>query len=128
MTTVFKVGHQVRKITGKHRIFGEVRSVFTKSDGGVMVVVETRADEDGSFLRIYSEENLAIEWSGCDWIEWAGGDRPVSPDTVVDYVMREIGTDYTKVESQLRWARAGDLRWNNRSNDSDIIAYRIHKK
>ena len=128
MTTVFKVGDQVSKVTGKYRILGEVRSVFTRSDGAVRVVVETRADGDGTFLHIYSEENLAVEWSGGDWIEWAGGECPVDEETVVDYILREGGIDYVKAESLLCLARAGDLRWNHRSDDSDIIAYRIHKE
>jgi len=129
MATVFKVGDQVRKVTGEYRISGEVRSIFAKADGAVRVVVEHRAEGGGSFLHIYSEANLAlIDIDKDEWIEWDGGDCPVSSETVVDYVMREIGIDYTKAESHLSWASAGKLRWSHGDGAGDIITYRIHKK
>lgn len=57
----YKVGDWVRKVTGEYHISGEVRSVFTKADGAVRLVVEHNAEGGGSFLRIYSEANLALD-------------------------------------------------------------------
>ena len=76
MTTVFKVGDQVRKITGEYHISGEVRSIFAKADGVVRLVVEHRAEGGGSFLHIYSEANLALDIDNDIGIEGSGGESP----------------------------------------------------
>lgn len=55
------VGQRVRKVTGEYRVSGEVRSVFTKADGTVRLVVEHTAEGGGSFLHIYGEANLEAE-------------------------------------------------------------------
>lgn len=57
----FSVDQRVRKVTGEYRISGEVRSVFTKADGTVRLVVEHTAEGGGSFLHIYGEANLEAE-------------------------------------------------------------------
>lgn len=57
----FHIGKPVKKVTGEYKISGVVRSVFTKGDGGVRLVVEhTVKDEhgEGSFLHIYGPANL----------------------------------------------------------------------
>ena len=57
----FYIGQSVKKVTGEYKISGVVRSVFTKSDGAVRIVVEhTVKDEhgEGSFLHIYGPSNL----------------------------------------------------------------------
>ena len=57
----FYPGQRVMKVTGDYKISGVVRSVFTKGDGAVRIVVEhTVRDEhgDGSFLHIYGPNNL----------------------------------------------------------------------
>jgi hypothetical protein len=54
----FNVGDNVKKVTGDYQIKGVIRSVFTKEDGVVRLVVEHRAEGGGSFLHIYSEGNL----------------------------------------------------------------------
>jgi hypothetical protein len=56
----FMVGDKVRKVTGEYHINGEVRSVFTKADGTVRLVVEHNAEGGGSFLHIYGEANLEL--------------------------------------------------------------------
>ena len=121
MTTVFKVGDQVRKVTGEYHISGEVRSIFAKADGAVRLVVEHRAEGGGSFLHIYSEANLALEIDPDGWIEWGGGDCPVAPNIVVDFITRD-GCD------TLRGYIASNLVWENSGISYDIIAYRIHRK
>lgn len=57
----FHIGQRVKKVTGDYHITGEVRSIFTKADGGVRLVVEHNAEGGGSFLHIYGEANL-IAW------------------------------------------------------------------
>ena len=121
MTTVFKVGDQVRKVTGEYHISGEVRSIFAKADGVVRLVVEHRAEGGGSFLHIYSEANLALEIDPDGWIEWDGGDCPVSPEMVVDFKMRDCSV---VLFDHCAYA----LRWKHLSSTDDIIYYRIHKK
>lgn len=54
----FEVGDKVWKTSGDYHIGGEVRSVFTKKNGAVRVVVEHEAEGGGSFLHIYGEDNL----------------------------------------------------------------------
>lgn len=56
----FEVGDTVLKHTGEYNIQGEVRSVFTKKDGAVRLVVEHQAEGGGSFLHIYGEGNLTL--------------------------------------------------------------------
>lgn len=57
----FVVGDRVRKVTGDYQITGEVRSVFSKANGEIRLVVEHKAEGGGSFLHIYGESNLALE-------------------------------------------------------------------
>ena len=59
--TNLHIGQLVKKVTGEYKISGVVRSVFTKGDGAVRIVVEhTVKDEhgEGSFLHIYGPNNL----------------------------------------------------------------------
>jgi hypothetical protein len=58
---MFKVGDQVEKWTGDYRTFGEVRAVFTVTDGGpVRYVVRHEAQGGGYFCHIYSAANLRL--------------------------------------------------------------------
>lgn len=52
-----------------------------------------------------------------DWIQWHGGECPVSEDTVVD--VRIIGLSYSHTR------RAGDLDWWHGGGVGDIVAYRV---
>ena len=54
----FHIGQRVKKVTGEYQISGTVRSVLTKEDGSIRLVVEHKAEGGGSFLHIYSEANL----------------------------------------------------------------------
>ena len=54
------------------------------------------------------------------WIEWADGQCPVAPDTVVDFIMRNG-------DECLEGCRAFDLVWGNYGISCDIIFYRIHR-
>jgi hypothetical protein len=60
MTTDFKIGDLVEKHTGDYRAKGEVRGVFTMSNGGLRYVVEHKAEGGGSFCHIYSAQNLRL--------------------------------------------------------------------
>lgn len=55
---------------------------------------------------------------GDGWIEWAGGDIPVSLDTVVDVRQRDGGV-YENEDAQ-------ELRWIHLCSPNDIVAYRVH--
>lgn len=50
----FSVGQWVEKFTGDYVLKGEVRSIFTKRNGVVRIVVE----HEPGFLHIYAPENL----------------------------------------------------------------------
>ncbi|HEX8418539.1 MAG TPA: hypothetical protein VF638_00845 [Sphingomonas sp.] len=57
-----------------------------------------------------------------DWIEWTGGERPVAPDTLVDFRLR-FGQETTG------WL-AKECDWSHEPMDHhdygyDIIAYRV---
>ena len=121
MTTVFKVGDKVSKVAFEHRLCGEVRSIFTRANGAVRLVIEHIDDGGNSFLQICSEANLALEIDHDGWIEWSGGECPVEPNTLVDYVT-------ICGEPALYCDCASTLRWKHLSSPCDIIAYRIHRK
>ena len=58
------------------------------------------------------------------WIEWKGGECPVSPDTEVYWRRRsEEGKPTADMEREFK--PAAYLRWSHRSASSDIIAYRV---
>lgn len=50
------------------------------------------------------------------WIEWHGGECPVHEDAIVEIKTRYFGKDSGK---------AGQFRWKDMRNASDIIAYRV---
>jgi hypothetical protein len=54
----FKIGDRVEKHTGDYRAKGEIRGIFTMSNGAVRYVVEHKAEGGGSFCHIYSAANL----------------------------------------------------------------------
>jgi len=52
------------------------------------------------------------------WIEWAGGDCPVPPGTVVE-------VEFT---TMARWiGPAKDWCWKHEDDDMNIVAYRLSK-
>jgi hypothetical protein len=55
------------------------------------------------------------------WIAWHGGECPVHPETVVDFITRN--ESYEDFVSE----KAVDLRWIYLDDPSDIIAYRVVK-
>jgi hypothetical protein len=62
-----------------------------------------------------------------EWIEWKGGECPVSPDTRVHVRMRHLlyPQDGRGVEMTMTF-RAGDIEgWQHEGNAGDIIAYRV---
>lgn len=59
-----QIGDRVLKVTGDYHIYGEVRSIFTKADGTTRYVVEHKAEGGGSFLHIYSRQNLELANDG----------------------------------------------------------------
>jgi len=54
------------------------------------------------------------------WIEWNGGECPVSGDDIVDVAYSTYGAKSFS-------AAANSLRWSKRGLGGDIIAYRLHK-
>jgi hypothetical protein len=56
-----------------------------------------------------------------EWTQWNGGECPVSPDTVVEYKIRNDPQQNTVYE-----ALAGSLTtWKHRGRYGDIVAYRV---
>lgn len=66
------------------------------------------------------EDALAAKNEG--WIEWGGGECPVDPGTIVDYVMQN-GSESERPEE------ASALRWDFcvKTEPYAIIAYRLHQ-
>lgn len=61
------------------------------------------------------------------WIEHAGGERPVDPDTMIDIRLHwdRVALGYLQRHNE----RAGDYSWERNSSDArngHIIAYRPH--
>lgn len=53
-----------------------------------------------------------------EWIEWKGGHRPVSPNTMVEVRLRDG-------ELKAEIGEAVEFDWQHEIMDDDIIAYRI---
>lgn len=56
-----------------------------------------------------------------DWIEWAGGERPVDSDAIVEIKFRWHN------QHQYNNDRAGDFYWAHTGSNADIIAYRLQQ-
>ncbi|HFQ6936272.1 TPA: hypothetical protein ACHSNL_001888 [Klebsiella variicola] len=79
------------------------------------------SDHDISTItREQYEAALAAKNDG--WIEWGGGECPVAPGTIVDYVMQD-GSESERPEE------ASALRWDFcvKTEPYAIIAYRLHQ-
>lgn len=64
--------------------------------------------------------------SGGEWIDWAGGECPVPPETIVEVKFRD--GDETGPYNARLWGVHGKLsNWDHAGEDYDIIAYRIVK-
>ena len=74
-----------------------------------------RADIDRWLATLVAPETSDDPVPG-EWIDWTGGERPVDYDVDVWVKLRD-GHKGTR--------EAGDYRWDWRSNDSDIIKYRV---
>lgn len=61
-----------------------------------------------------------------EWIEWAGGERPVDRDTLVELRLRSPSAWDDGDYADGRPAR--QFFWDHGGDDSDIIAYRIVKE
>lgn len=94
---------------------------------------DTREIESRDEARIDKYEALAMEHrasaksireigsgagAAADWIEWSGGERPVSPETLVLVKFRTSASMRTP-------CRADCVLWGHRAGASDIIAYRV---
>lgn len=54
------------------------------------------------------------------WVEWKGGECPIEDDgDTIEYKM--------KINDEIYKDRAFDLEWSHEGEDTDIIAYRLHK-
>lgn len=62
-----------------------------------------------------------------DWIEWSGGDCPVSEDTHVEVRMRSTFIkDGVAVHRGFKTKRPTEFHhWDDTGEETDIIAYRI---
>ncbi|MGL5390919.1 MAG: hypothetical protein ACRDA8_05955, partial [Shewanella sp.] len=55
------------------------------------------------------------------WIEWKGGECPVAPSDIVEYLMINDTAD------ELHADKAGDLQWSKSGSAGDIAFYRLYK-
>lgn len=81
-----------------------------------------------SALKAEALSNCAPVVSAADsdgWIQWSGGECPVSDDDGLIEVALRDGTEHTGEDG----AEIGSYwNWNNIFGNSNIIAYRIHKE
>lgn len=80
------------------------------------------ADDYAETIITREQYEAALAAKNDDWIDWGGGECPVGPGTIVDYVMQD-GSESERPEE----ARA--LRWDFcvKTEPYAIIAYRLHK-
>lgn len=81
---------------------------------------EAKAREDASLPEVANptpDEKPIEELDKSEgWIEWRGGECPVSPDTFLKYRQRGLRGE--------RMGTANELYWTNIGESSDIVAYR----
>lgn len=82
------------------------------------IEVRRAADEIVAAIR-WPLFKLVAAWSfrSSPWIEWMGGERPVSVEERVEVVFRD-GRVMPAIQ-------AGSWAWNHTSDDDDIVAYRV---
>lgn len=85
--------------------------------GRVFLLDESPDYREKPVTREQYEAALAAKNEG--WIEWGGGECPVSASEMVDVIFWRGGRRSTNI--------ADCWRWNHNGTDSDIIAYRLHK-
>lgn len=99
-----------------------------KKDSGVMTMeldktaleAAIRVEfEGGNTQAVISAYLAALEKPDTEgWIEWKGGECPVSGETLVDIKLRHLN---------FYGIKGDEVRWKNYYMGDDIIAYRIHK-
>lgn len=78
----------------------------------------------GRYIHLSVGQKTTPQPSYDGWIPWAGGDCPVTHDTVVDVRLRNLG-EGRAVASNWRWRRA--IQENSLLGGADIVAYRVVK-
>lgn len=97
-------------------LIGAATSISTTASDHATAIV-TRTDWGSERARIAKPAKKADKDG---WIRHRGGKRPVDAGVKVDYRMRD-----GEIECFGRYA--GGLRWSHEPDDSDIMAYRLHK-
>lgn len=68
---------------------------------------------------ILAKRNKSVPEENNDWIEWIGGECPVSEETIVDIKYRDGDIDLI--------CHPLDCGWSHEYGAADIVAYRIVK-
>ena len=79
---------------------------------------DTVADDWSTAIITREQYEAALAAKNDGWIEWGGGECPVSASEMVDVIFGCGGRRSTNI--------AECWRWNHNGTDSDIIAYRLH--
>lgn len=80
---------------------------------------DTVADDWATAIITREQYEAALAAKNDGWIEWGGGECPVSASEMVDVIFGRGGRMSTNIADCWRWSHSG--------TDSDIIAYRLHR-
>ena len=81
--------------------------------------VDALASDHTTAIITREQYEAALAAKNDGWIEWGGGECPVSASEMVDVIFGRGGRMSTNI--------ADCWRWNHDGTDSDIIAYRLHQ-
>lgn len=109
----------MKKLTAERckRQIEEWQRMMSVSDVAVMVELNLQAYLIALPVLEQQEKQAEQQVDSDGWIEWKGGECPISlPRQEVEYLTR-IGNKHI--------TPAGDLRWYHEDKGGDIIAYRV---
>lgn len=101
----------------------DVEYPVTAIDEG-WIAVGGNDDHQPGWCPLYFRKVTKPQPDADGWIEWNGGECPVSPTTKVDVRFREaMDDDYESLYSF--GGEAGEWEWDHNNCESDIVAYRL---
>jgi hypothetical protein len=96
-----------------------ISASYTDLISSSRVQLDLLADDWNSTFITREQYEAALAAKNEGWIEWGGGECPVSASEMVDVIFWHGGRMSTNI--------ADYWRWNHNGTDSDIIAYRLHQ-
>lgn len=106
----YELGVYLSKLADNHRTYG------------------TTAEECGAEVVTFAQYVSALSAKNEGWINWYGGECPVTMGTLVDVKYRDGGFKSGLEAGTIQCGRdSSRSHWSNNGYSCDIIAYRLHK-